>query len=548
MNRELFSGRISRRALIRGGALGGVGLATAAVIGCDDDDDAASTAPAAPAAPAASAPAASAPPVETVKTGKMTPVVVNPGNTLDPNTTAGSVQEFHAIYDTLVRLDPETESIIPAFGTSWESDPNDPTRWIFNLQEGEFYDGVKVTAEDVKFAIEYYANADNKSSLRSRVNTIDHVDVMDPRTAVIVTAKPDPIIPRRQHLVFILPKHIFNDASKGKEFQAEQAVGSGAYMPTSYTQGAQILMAASPSSWRGTRGLDDVDLKVIKESTTRLAALETGDIDFTTGLPIPELDRIDAFDNIVLGINPSTQWTGWSMEYFDPPTKDVRVRLALQHALDTKTVIEELYFGRAVEQRSQPLTENTFGFNPNLQPYGYDPDKSRQLLKDAGLPDGFKTTITSRVEGNPVFESHTLAAANDIGEIGIDIGIEHVETGVWRDGIYGRAKRTPHIYHMPFSAFVLADASFAYSWLLKDAPSAYYDNPKFESKFLEGLSTIDTEARRKLYQEATAEMAADPPALWTVHAEAYHAWREDKFTNLFPAGQPALFFDQVVPL
>ena len=275
-------------------------------------------------------------------------------------------------------------------------------------------------------------------------------------------------------------------------------------------------MAASPSSWRGTRGLDDVDLKVIKESTTRLAALETGDIDFTTGLPIPELDRIDAFDNIVLGINPSTQWTGWSMEYFDPPTKDVRVRLALQHALDTKTVIEELYFGRAVEQRSQPLTENTFGFNPNLQPYGYDPDKSRQLLKDAGLPDGFKTTITSRVEGNPVFESHTLAAANDIGEIGIDIGIEHVETGVWRDGIYGRAKRTPHIYHMPFSAFVLADASFAYSWLLKDAPSAYYDNPKFESKFLEGLSTIDTEARRKLYQEATAEMAADPPALWTV--------------------------------
>ena len=118
MNRELFSGRISRRALIRGGALGGVGLATAAVIGCDDDDDddAASTAPAAPAAPAASAPAASAPPVETVKTGKMTPAVVNPGNTLDPNTTAGSVQEFHAIYDTLARLDPETESIIRRSG------------------------------------------------------------------------------------------------------------------------------------------------------------------------------------------------------------------------------------------------------------------------------------------------------------------------------------------------------------------------------------------------------------------------------------------------
>ncbi len=441
-----------------------------------------------------------------------------------------------------------TNSIIPALAESYAVDPSDPKRWIFNLNEAEFSDGVKVTAEDVKFALEYYQDADNKSSLRSRVSTVDHVEVMDERTAVLVTTDADPIIPRRQHLVFILPKHIFEDPTKGKEFQANRAVGSGAYFPAAYTQGSRILLQASPASWRGTKGIDEADMQVIKESTTRLSALETGAVDFCTGLPIPELERIETFDNIVLGANPSTQWRGWSMEYFDPPTNDVRVRLALEHALDTPTVIEEIYFGRAVEQRSQPLTENTFGFNPDLQPYGYDPDKSRQLLADAGLPNGFKTTITSRVEGNPVFEAHTLAAADDISEIGIDISIKHVETGIWRDGIYGRAKRTPHIYHMPFSAFVLADASFAYSWLQKDAASKYYDNPKFESKFVEGLKTIDTEARRKLYQEATLELSLDPVALWTVHAQAFHAWREDKFAVLHPAGQPGVFYDQIVPV
>lgn len=554
MARELFGGRISRRSLIRGSALGGVGLATAAVIGCGDaDDDAPVVVPAATAAPTTAAAATAAPTATPTaapekKSEKITPAVVAPGNTLDPNTTAGSTNEFHGIYDTLARLDPVTNSIIPALGESYEVDPSDPARWIFNLREAEFSDGVKLTAEDVKFALEYYQDADNKSSLRSRVSTVDHVEVMDERTAVLVTAKADPIIPRRQHLVFILPKHIFEDPSKGRDYQADKAVGSGAYFPASYTQGANILLEASASSWRGTKGIDIADMQVIKESTTRLSALETGDVDFATGLPIPELERIEGFDNVVLGANPSTQWRGWSMEYFDPPTSDVRVRLALEHALDTPTVIEEIYFGRAVEQRSQPLTENTFGFNPDLQPYGYDPDKSRELLRDAGLPDGFKTTISSRVEGNPVFEAHTLAAADDISEIGIDISIEHVETGVWRDGIYGRAKRTPHIYHMPFSAFVLADASFAYSWLQKDAASKYYDNPKFESKFVEGLSTIDTEARRKLYQEATYELSLDPVALWTVHAQAFHAWREDKFAVLHPAGQPGVFFDQIEPV
>ena len=482
------------------------------------------------------------------KSATITPAVVAPGNTLDPNTTAGSTNEFHGIYDTLARLDPVSKSIIPALGASYDVDPSDPKRWIFNLNEAEFSDGVKLTAEDVKFAIEYYKDADNKSSLRSRVSTIDHVEVMDERTAVLVTIDADPIIPRRQHLVFILPKHIFEDPSKGKEHQATQAVGSGAYVPAAYTQGARILLQASATSWRGTKGIDEADVQVIKESTTRISALETGAVDFCTGLPIPELERIEAFDNIVLGPNPSTQWIGWSMEYFDPPTSDVRVRLALEHALDTPTVIEEVYFGRAVQQRSQALTENAFGFNPDLQPYGYDPDKSRQLLADAGLPNGFKTTITSRVEGNPVFEAHTLIAADNISEIGIDIGIQLVETGVWRDGIYGRAKRTPHIYHMPFSAFVLADASFAYSWLQKDSLSKYYDNPKFEDKFVEGLKTIDTEARRKLYQEATLELSLDPPALWTVHPQAFHAWREDKFAELHPAGQPGVFYDQIVPV
>jgi len=534
---ENINKNVTRRGFLRGAALGGVGLATAAVIGCDGDDDADDASSAVPAAA-----------VKPVKSGKMIPAVVNPGNTLDPNSTAGSVQEFHAIYDTLTRLDPVTNSIVPSFAESFEPENGDPAHWIFKIRDAEFSDGVKITAEDVKFSYEYYKDVDNKSSLRSRVGTVDTVDVIDPLTVRVNTSGPDPILPRRQHLVFMLPKHIFEDTSKGKEFQAEQAVGSGAYVPGAYKPGAEIPLLASASSWRGTKGLDDVQLLVIKEQTTRISALQTGDIDMTTGLPAAELDRIDGFDNIVLGRNPSTQWRGWSMEYFDEPTSDVRVRLALSHALELDSVIDEIYFGRAIKMDGQPLTPNTFGYNPDLKPFAYDPDLSRQLLKDAGLPDGFKTTLTTRSEGNPELASMALAAADNISEIGVDVSNRKIETAAWRDGIYGRAKRTPHIYHMPFSAFVLADASFAYSWIRKDAPSAYYDNPKFEEPFVEGLTTVDNDAREALYQKATFELNADPVALWAVHPEEYHAWREDKFTDVTPAGQPMVFFDQVVVL
>ncbi|MDA0256337.1 MAG: ABC transporter substrate-binding protein [Chloroflexi bacterium] len=540
---------VTRRGFLRGAALGGVGLATAAVIGCDDDDDdddAASAAPEAPAAPAASAPAGSAPAPEPAKSVKMTPAVVNPGNTLDPNTTAGSVEEFHGIYDTLMRLDAD-EDLITAFAQSREIDPNDNTRWIFHLRDAEFSDGVKVTAEDVKFSLEYYANPDNKSSLKSRVGTVDHVEVMDPLTAVVVTKKPDPILDRTQHLLFILPKHIFEDSSKGLDFQSTQAVGSGAYVPASYAQGSRIELMASPSSWRGTKGVDEVNIQVIKETSTRIAALETGDIDWTTGLPQTELERIDGFENIVLGENPVSQWVGWSMEYFQAPTEDVRVRLALHHALNNQAVVDAVYFGRARLQRGQPLTPRDFGFNPDLEPYAYDPDLARQMLADAGFPDGFDTTITSRVEGNPTFANHALAAADDISSIGINVTINNVETAVWRDGIYGRQPRTPHIFHMPFSASVLADASSAYTWLLKDSPSGYYDNPAFEAKFTEGQATMDPVARTQLYREATAELNADPLALWTVQPQFFHAWREDLFAKAAPSGQPGVFYDQVEP-
>ncbi|MYH40703.1 MAG: hypothetical protein F4150_02805, partial [Chloroflexi bacterium] len=162
---ELRTRLLARRTFLRGAALGGVGLATAAVIGCGDDDDDDAAAPAAPApaaTPAAALPTAAptptastaaatptpAPaPAETVKTGSMTIAVQSSvGETMDPNSTAAIAGDYAGIYDQLLRRDPRTNQYVPeGLATSWQFDENNQTRWIFNLREADWCDGPPVT-------------------------------------------------------------------------------------------------------------------------------------------------------------------------------------------------------------------------------------------------------------------------------------------------------------------------------------------------------------------------------------------------------------------
>ncbi|MDA0256549.1 MAG: ABC transporter substrate-binding protein, partial [Chloroflexi bacterium] len=224
MDSSIVRTRFGRRGFLRGAALGGVGLATAAVIGCDDDDDddSASSAPAAPAAPSGgtSSTAPSAAPAETVKTGSMAIAVQSSiGETMDPNSTAAIASDYGGIFDQLLRRNTATNQYVAeGLATSWEFDTSNQTRWIFNLREADWNDGTPFTAEDVKFALEYAINPDTKSRLVSRLNTIDHVEVLDARTAVVVTKEPDPILDRRMISTWVFPKHIYEDASKGAEW------------------------------------------------------------------------------------------------------------------------------------------------------------------------------------------------------------------------------------------------------------------------------------------------------------------------------------------
>ena len=571
MEISILNGQVSRRTFLRGSALGGVGLATAAVIGCDDDDDddddTAATAPAAPAATgggSSPAPSTSAP--EPAKEITLNYGANNPTPTLSPNSTAASESEFHALYDGLTRQVPQPgggANIDPGLAESWETPDGGGATWVFKLREAEWSDGTPFTAEDVKWVHEFYKDPESQSRLISRVGTFESAKVLDDRTIEITTAN-DPIFPKREGIVFVLPKHIFTDASiNAEEFMGATPVGTGAYVATSFAQGQKVEMVKSPSGYRAgdIKGVTKVNYNWIGETSTRMAALEAGDLDFVLQVPTIEADRIRGLSNMAVINAPPTTNQAWDManKPDDDPgiTNDPRVRQALNFALDREGLVLAAYDGQTSPAKDQLITPDVFGHQSDWAPIPYDPDRARTLLKDAGFGDGASMNIDAQILISPVLKPILEATIGLWEDVGVKSDVRTIEVNVWRDRLYGRATEgRPGAFLMGWSSF-LYEAALALQWHESSNPYDLWANPKFDELFEAVNKEVDGEARNQLYRqlmqeervESGGEFEAGPSAFIAenpiiygfrtdvVDESNYIAWTtpSSRYENIIPA-------------
>ena len=573
MDSELLRTRLGRRTLLRGAALGGVGLATAAVIGCGDDDDDEVAAPAQPAAPAATAAAPAATAAATAApaaaataaaTAAPAPVVMgsviqgrqNKSPSMDPNTTALAPAEYYAVYDPLTRLDVTGGVVEPALAESWEPQGRD---WIFNIREAEWSDGTPATAEDVKFSFEYYANPDNQSRLISRVNTQESVTVVDPRTVRIRAVGTDPIMPRRAALPYILPKHVYEATGTQTSFSealAKNPIGTGSYVVTNIVQDQTIDFAASPSSWRGHRGFTEAKLNIIEEYTTLVAALETRDLDFMSRVPATEVARVNGFSDIKTGGPASLGAQHWDFNNRvaeQNPTNDVRVRRALINAIDAQLIIDAVYRSLGSPALNQIPSEPVFGFSPDKTPVPYDPDTARQLLKDAGFPNGFDMQVDSRLAGDA--KAEVEATTGFWNEIGLNTSINVLEINIWRDRLYGREQAPwPGAFNAGWVAY-LYDASFLYDWYEGDGAYRLWDGPEdptakqFDALYGAAIVELDDEKRAAIYRQINDLFSYEgaAPVGPTRYGVSPNGWYTDVIADYVPRNFPELNYDEITP-
>jgi len=521
---------LGRRKVLGATAIGAAGLGAASLVGCGGGNSTGSTSPTT---------AAGAASTSTVKHGSINHGTGGVATTLSPNSSALWSSEFYALYDPLVRLEADG-SLSPALATAWKQEA--PDRWVFTLRDNvKWSDGQPFTADDVKFTIDYISDPANKSAQLSRGGDVKSVEILDPKTVAFNMNGNNSVFMRRQALILIQPKHYLGNPSYGDAAQATKPVGTGPYTIDSYTQGSQINLKVNPNSWRQTQGVDAVHMRIIQEPTTLIAALQTGEVDLIDGVPINQVTQIGQFPHMKVVSAPSSAYNGFDLEYFDPPYNDKRVRLAMQYAVDSASILKTIYFGTTKVMQGQMLTSPTFGFNPNLQAYPYSPDKAKALLQQAGLPNGFQTKIEYRTDQYPS-QQVAEAVASYFKAVGITATLVPIDISVWRDGLYGRRKRSPLMWNTWSSSLAL-EASIALQWMLSSNAGKYYNRPDFDALYKQAFAETDDEKRKGIYAQATAIMNDDPPGMWIVEGPVLAAYDTSKIADLKLLGAPPIYYD-----
>ena len=311
--------------------------------------------------------------------------------TLDPHETGDDCSRTacYQIYDYLIREQPDN-TLGPAMAESWEYS-DDGTEITFKIREGvKFHNGDIMTAEDVAFSL----NKAIASSFTSRVTTaMDYAEVIDDNR-VLLKLKHS-FGPIEQCLATaqmgIINKKAYEEDPEGYK---RKPIGTGPYEFVEWKSGDEIRLKAFEDYYKGPAPIENVVIKIQPDPNTRVIALEKGETDFTIIVPVEDRVNIDENPNLTLYPYEGTAVTCIRFNNRDGIFADKKVRQAVAHAIDKEALILGVEDGYAFTLET-PMTKAAFGWPEDFQNREYDIEKAKQLLAEAGYPDGFKTTITT---------------------------------------------------------------------------------------------------------------------------------------------------------
>ncbi len=342
---------------------------------------------------------------------------------VDPAEVVGVLTPFwvmYALHDALVKPMPGNH-LTPSLAESWTVSA-DQTAYEFKLREGlKFHNGDPFTAEDVKFSF-------GRAKAKLLHEKVKEVVIVDPYRVRFVLHEPWPDFMMFYGTVasgagWIVPKKYLE--SVGPDGFRKQPIGLGPYKFVSSTPGVELIMEAYEGYWRKMPSVKRLVYKSVPEATTRLAMLKRGEVDLAYLLDAPMAEEVKRDPNLKLVFSGgiATYYLDF-LDMWDPksPWADRRVRLAANYAIDRKGLSEAETLG------ASPLTGSivprTFDFALPLEPYPYDPAKAKQLLAEAGYPNGFDA---GDLHPWPPYFSAGETIANDLQAVGIKTRVRTME-------------------------------------------------------------------------------------------------------------------------
>lgn len=436
--------------------------------------------------------------------------------TLDPHnmTSTNTISANRTMYESLLAFDKDMK-IVPLLAKSYTAS-SDGLVYTFELQTGvKFSDGTDFNSEAVKTNIDRAMDEKNNLRVRKYFAKVKEVKCIDDKTIQITLTEPYSVfINKMTNFGIVSPKAIKDGAKLDST-----AVGTGPYVLKEWVQGDHLIVARNDNYWGTKPGVDTLTFKVVPESGARIAMLQTGEADMVYPMPPEQIKLIDGTKDIKVESVSSNIVYYVTLNMSKKPFNDVKVRQAMNYAIDKDAFIKAVYGGYG-EHSLSPMASTTQYYNKQEE-YAFNIEKAKALLKEAGYPDGFKTTIWSDNTSDSVKGMQFIN--QQLAQIGITAEVEPMEGATLSAKIneaQTAADSKIDMWYVNWSPSTGdADGSLRALFYSTSVPpananTAYYVNPTIDKLLDQGLAETDPAKLAPIYAEAQKTIWNDAPWLF----------------------------------
>jgi peptide/nickel transport system substrate-binding protein len=430
------------------------------------------------------------------------------------------------MFDSLIGLDTQG-NIQPNLAESWEISP-DGKVYTFRLRKGvQFHNGKELTAEDVRFSMNYTMEAKNGAYGFSRLSLVDRVETPDRNVVRVHLKKPTAVFLTSLTSIQSFPVVPSGSLEAGVMKPAQFPPGTGPFRFVEWVRGQRVVFQRFENHWGHRAYVDRIVLRPIPDTTVRFTALQAGDVDIIERTPYEWVKQV--VDGKVKGIGfVKAAIAGYRRLIFNvarPPLDNRKLRQAIAHAIDKKEILDAAYMGFG-EPTDQKYPKGNAWFLKGARVYGQDLEKAKVLLKEAG----YKGEILEVLSDNAAFHTtETTVLQTQLKRIGVSVKLNMVEWGAYRE-----QQRKGNFHLLVYGGSIDPDPSLTYGPDIaceQDLKNRSSNMPGFCDREIDALlEKAEVEPnhnkRKEIFERIIAKVSEDVPELPIGYVPRFYSFRD----------------------
>jgi peptide/nickel transport system substrate-binding protein len=440
------------------------------------------------------------------------------------------------VWDTLIYRDPKSGEYKGQLATAW--------KWVdektleVDLRKGvKFHNGAQFTADDVVYTLNFVVKPESKVVTRENVAWIDRAEKIDDYKVRIICKAPFPAaIEYLAGPVVIHPHEYY--AKVGPQGMNEKPVGSGPYRVTEHAVGKYVRMERNPDYFKDSPKpqpkIEKIEIRFIPDRQTQVAEMMAGGLDMIMNVALDQAEQMRAVPTLQVVSGETMRIVFLHLDTREqttaPPLRNLKVRQAIMHAIDRPTMVKQIV-GEGARVLHTVCFPAQFGCSDEGAPrYAYDPAKSKQLLAEAGYPNGFDIDIYAYRERN-----QTEAMIGYLRAVGIKANLRFGQYAAMRDA--NRAGKAPML-HQTWGSFSVNDVSASTPVYYKFGPDDISRDPEVRDLLQTGDSSVDPNARKDAYRKALVLIQERAYSLPLYSLTTYYVAAKDLTFSPYPDEMP----------